>query len=58
MQFGQLIDEKHKITREIFFFKNHAKNEAGRLAPNIFLFFRKALYEVKATDLQLSFKIF
>ena len=39
----------------ILFFKNHSENEAGRLVPNLFLFFKKALHEVKANDLQLSF---
>ena len=38
--------------------KNHAKNEAGRLVPDLFLFFKKTLYEVKASDLELSFNIF
>ena len=38
----------------MFFFKNHAENEAGRLAPDFFLFFKKALNEVKASGLQLS----
>ena len=40
MKFGQLIN----ITREIFFFKNHAENEEGKLVPDQFLFFTKALY--------------
>ena len=39
----------------MFFFKNHAENEAWRLVPDLFLFFKKALYEVKASDPQLSF---
>ena len=43
MKFGQL-------KREIFFFTNH---EARRLAPELYLFFKKALYEVKASDLQI-----
>ena len=30
------------------FFKNHAENEAGRLDLDLFLFFKKALYELKA----------
>ena len=30
------------ITREIIFFRNHAENEAGRLVPDLFLFFKKA----------------
>ena len=29
------------------FFKNHAENETKRLVPDIFLFFKKTLYEVK-----------
>ena len=32
----------------MLFFKNHAENESGRLNPNLFLFFLKALYKVKA----------
>ena len=48
IKFGQLID----ITREIFFFENHVENEAGRLVPDLFLFLKKALYEVKASGLQ------
>ena len=51
MKFGQLI------ARKIFFFKNHAENEAGRLVPILFLFFKKALYKVKASGLQLRFNI-
>ena len=33
----------------MFIFKNHAENETGRLVRDISLFFRKALYEVKAS---------
>ena len=37
-KFGQLITE-------IFFFKNYAENEAGKLVtPVCFLFFKKALH--------------
>ena len=43
---------------EIFLFKNHAQNEAGRIVLDLFFFFGKALYQVKASDLQLSFNIF
>ena len=46
MKFGQLI-EYNKI---IFFFNNHAENEAVKLAPVLFFFFQKILYEVKASD--------
>ena len=35
MEFGQLIN----LTKEKFFFKNHAENEAGRLVLDISLFF-------------------
>ena len=55
MKFGQLL-EYSKMN--IFFFKNPAENESGRLPPDHFLFSRKALNEVKASGLQLSFKIF
>ena len=51
---GQLKEEK----RAIFFFKNHAENEAGTMVPDLFLFFKEALHEVKASGLQLSFNIF
>ena len=40
MKFGQLKN----IPREIFLFKNYAENEAGKLIPDRFLFFKKALY--------------
>ena len=54
MRFGQVIQENKKI----FFFKNHAKNELGELVPDLFLFSKKALCEVKANGLQLTFNIF
>ena len=53
MKFHQLTE----YTREIFFLENYAENEAGRLVQDLFLFFKRALYEVKANDLQLSFNI-
>ena len=46
---------KQNIAIEIFSFKNHAENETGRVVPDLFLFFGKALFEVKACILQLSF---
>ena len=50
------ISHELKVTWQgIFFFKNHAENEAGRLVLDLFLFFKKALYEVKACGLQLRF---
>ena len=42
----------------MFFFKDHAKNKAGRLAPDLYSLLKKSLYEVKANGLQLSFNIF
>ena len=42
------------ITKEIFFFRNHAENEVERLVPDLFLFFKK---EVNASGLQLGFNI-
>ena len=45
------------MTRGTFFFKNHSENETGRLVPDLCLFFKKALCEVKASGLQLSFNI-
>ena len=41
----------------MFFFKNHAENEAGRLVSglSLFCFLKKLLYELKASGLQLSF---
>ena len=52
------FDHFIEYSKRIFFFKNHAGNEAGKLVPELFLFFNKALQEVKASDLQLSFNIF
>ena len=55
---AQNMASYYNIIRETFFFKNHAENKSGRLVPDLFLFFQKALFEVKASGLQLSFKIF
>ena len=38
--------------------KNHTENEEGRLVPVFFLLLKKALNELKARVLQLSFNIF
>ena len=35
MKIDQLIEYKK---RKVFFFKNHAKDEAGRLFPELFIF--------------------
>ena len=38
--------------------KSHAENAVERLVPDCFLFFKKYLYEVKASSQHLSFNIF
>ena len=53
MNFGQVIEHNKKI----FFFKNHEENQAGKLVADIFLLFKRALCEVKASGLLLSFNI-
>ena len=54
MKFGQLIEYN---MRNIFL-ENQAQNETGRLVSDLFSFFKKALYEVKASGLLLIFIIF
>ena len=54
MKFGHLIEYNERN----IFFKSLAENEARRLVPDISLFFKKALYEVETSSLQLSFNIF
>ena len=44
MKFGQVIE--------------YNKKKAGGLVPDLVLFVKKGLYEVKAIGLQLSFNIF
>ena len=53
MKLGELIEYNKNM-----FLKNYAENETERIAPDLFLFFEKALYEVIASSLQLSFNIF
>ena len=48
MKIGQVIEHNKRN----IFFENYEENEAGRLVPDLFLFFKKALYEVKASGLQ------
>ena len=43
---------------EIILSKSHAENEVGRLVSDLFLFFKKTLFDIKANSLQLSFNIF
>ena len=37
---------QYSLKRQIFFFKKHAENAARRLVLDLFLLFKKALYEV------------
>ena len=53
MNFGQVIE----YNREIFFFKNYAENESEELVSELFLFFEKPIYEVKASYLNVNFNI-
>ena len=54
MKFDQLIE----LPKRIIVFKNYAENEAGKRVPDHFLFFKKALNQVKASGLQLDFTMF
>ena len=54
MKIGQAIE----TTIEYFFIKNYSENEAGILFQDPFLFFKKALDELNANGLRLSFNIF
>ena len=51
----RLDQKKDKVNS---FFQKSFRNEAGRLVPELFLLFKKALYEIKASGLQISFNIF
>ena len=45
------------MTREIVFFKSHSENKVWGLVPDLFVFLKKALREVKASVQLLSFNI-
>ena len=47
MTFAQLIEHDKRNV----FLKNHAENKAGRLVPDIFLLFKKVLFDVKVSGL-------
>ena len=53
MKFSQLIEYNRNILLQI-----HAKNEVGRLFPDLFLFFLQVLYELKISGQGLSFYMF
>ena len=54
MKFGQ-VKEYNKIN---IFLQKSCENEAGRLVPDLVLFFKKVLFEVIVSGLQLSFNQF
>ena len=53
MRIGQLMG----CSKIVYFRKSHVKNEVARLVPSLFLFFKKALHEVKAIVFQLKFNM-
>ena len=54
MKFGQLIENKVK---NVFFFKNYTDNEPEIPVPDLFLFFKKALFKTKASGQDRNFNI-
>ena len=54
MKFGQLM----KYSMRNNFPQNHSENEIARLVSDLFLFFKKALYKVKASGNHLNFNVF
>ena len=54
MKFGQLIEHPKINIKK----KKYAEKEAGQVVPEHFLFFKKALYYIKASGLQPDFTIF
>ena len=55
MKFGQLIEYNKRNVFHAYF---HTENKAGRLILDLFLFFKKVLYMVKASGLQFGLTIF
>ena len=47
MKFDQLIEHDKRNV----FLKNHAENKAGTLVPDLFLLFKKVLFDVKVSGL-------
>ena len=55
MKFDLAIEDSNRIYLKKSF--RREIRQAGRLVPDLFLFFKKASYEVNASVLQLSFNI-
>ena len=43
----KLKRNEKNVKAVILLFKNHGENKTGRLVPDIFFFFAKALYKIK-----------
>ena len=55
MKFDLAIEDNNRIYLKKSF--RREIRQAGRLVPDLFLFFKKASYEVNASVLQLSFNV-
>ena len=51
------VGSVNRIKRKKCYIQNSCKKDIGRLLPDLFLFFKQALYEVKAIGLHFSFDI-
>ena len=54
MKLGQVVEHNKRNIKK----KKNGESEAERLVLDLFLFFEKALYEVKANGHQFSFNTF
>ena len=57
------LDQKNKVNFKIYdvnawLAKNYEENEADKPVPDSLLFFKRALYQIKAKDLQVDFTVF
>ena len=52
------VDELIEHNKRNIFLLLSSENETGRLIPELFFFFKKALYEVKTSGLQRRLNIF
>ena len=51
------VGSVNRIKRKKCYIQNSCKKDIGRILPDLFLFFKQALYEVKAIGLHFSFDI-
>ena len=50
--------KKERQRSKVFFKNNYAENVTEKIAPDLFSFFKKALFEVKASGQDLSCNVF